>query len=1159
MFKKIFGLAVVLSLIVTPLLALGEVLTDEISEEDELIEISIGEESSLTGINCFDYYHFNSVEIELGLGQEVLMPDQKMIVSATLRNHNDYPLVDGGLFIQVFRNKTDGLSNTGNYLVDEFWATKDITLNALSEKQIGFDWQASAGLAGGSYFMVGHFLISEKMNLSGLSFTEGVHGGLSDFTFEEVEVNEVYFDKETVLVGSQPFQARGFIPTVEEEQVELFFNLKSLSAQDRTVTMIEKLYHWDSVGPDQLIWEKESEISVGAGQVIARSQAISDLVPGVYLFEAQTDQSILKVRFVVNGSDAPARFNFLALNDFPIKGNQANSFFVCFHNTNDFHGTEGRIEVLLEDEIGNEISRWDYEGEITPSIMAGLSEFTTRRDYNQVWLRGKLYQNDQLIDQVDLFYDINLFTDMADLRVEVQGGQLIVGSYDMAGRLTDTRLAVEIKDQDGNLVYFNPSYYGSDLREDVDFIAGHSYQVKILAGSNSYQAEYVHKAGSAVWFWLIGLAALLIVIWLLFKGRKKSAKPLSATSMALMGLILVTGMLMPFLAQASQQSFIDRIISGLGSYAQRLELSTIPRFQAGELRDGSVTVNTKTATQRKTSVLEGRSAICNNIRHPQNNPCHRIYESGFSGGRRVFARHIGLGARINFTNDYPIYLIDIETGERINGGDILGVGDILRIELGEPEGEWFFTGSVWDTPPIDWVDNAENDYNQLTSIDNEYLTPYQINARSLGVNHDNIFNPQIGAAATNPLTLDQVEVSVTDNLITYREGSYHYVEVVGPGIGEIRVEVPESFIYATIDNLWFQGGNFPAATKVTAIGAVLEEETLTASLSANPASGNAPLTIDLTASISPDSTAIGPANFTFWCDCDYVGADIEGAINQCGNWIHRMTGLDADSYVAEDVCTYGSAGDYTPKVIIERGLAEAAQAQVTDLRVSEIETSKPRVEDLTMDPNTCTNDCRSCPYPTQPTLYWKFVSDDGFNQSAFEIQFATNDAFNNYIPVTNGWINSNSEAYAIPINYLNYGKEYRWRIRVKDSQSVSSDWFVYEGIYVTPANPYPEPDFSWEPEPPVLEEETQFTDNSRVYGGSSSYVWTFPEAKITDGEVQYPLTLTDRNPLVIFSGTASQRSVKMIVTDGAGLYCDLTKAVPTTGVFGLPGYEEVAP
>ncbi len=1161
--KNIFGLIIISSLIFMPLLVLAEpVSEEEVVEEDEFIEMSIGGADLSAGADCFDYYHFNSVEIEFDLANTILIPGETLNIEGVLRNHNDYPLVDGGLFVQVFREKKGGNIQAGNYLIDEFWAVEEVALNALGEKNIGFDWSVPAGLSSGDYLLVGHFLIGTKMNLSGLSFVEGIYGGLSRFTVEEQAVNEIYFDKESIEVNDQAFLARSFVPQLDQDQADISFDLINLGDQSREINLDESLYQWDNLGRDQLIWSDQRTLSLTPGGRRSANQVFSDLSAGVYLYEAKTDQSILKARFVVSGSDSPSRFNFLALSDFPIKKGQDNSFFACFHNTIDSEGVEGRVEVRLEDAIGNEIAAWDYEGLITPNIMAGVSDFKAQRDYNQVWLKGSLYQADELIDEVSLLYDVEFFSDPADLNLQIESGQLSIQATDLAGRSVNSRMMVEIRDQEGSLIYLNPNYYGDDLRGEVDFVAGQNYQIEVLSGGQRYEFEYLYQPGSGAWFWLV-LIVLLLILTLILYRRRKSPDMTQKTMMLMLVFLLIAGFTLPLLTEAStQQSFFDRIWQQLtGRQMSLSEYNRGPIFTVSQVRTGAISVDTRSASKKNLEFLRARTAVCNNRRIATNNPCEDIYDSGFLSGQRQFARHLGLQARINFSTNYPVNLVDVATGEHKTGGDMVNLGDVLRVELGEPEGEWYFTGSAWDTPPIAWLGDAEKAYQEVTAIPQDYLTNYQINVRSaFGLGFDNILNPKVGAAATNPLTVDQVQVSVTEEFNTYQEGGQHYVEVVGLGIGEIEVEVPASFAYATIDNYWFEAGTVPASIRTTAIGVVAEQETLSVSLSADPASGNAPLAIDLTASINPDSTAVGPADYTFWCDCDYAGVDIEGTVSQCGAWIHRVVEQDIDSYTATDVCTYGSAGDYTPKVIVERGLAEAAQAQVADLRVFEVQGSQPRVEDLSMDPENCTNDCHSCAYPLQPTLYWRFVSDEGYAQSAFEIHFANNAAFNNYINVTEGWVDSLSEAYAVGEDSLSYGQTYWWRIRVRDSQGVSSDWATYENTYQTIAHPYPEPDFTWEPEPPVLEEETEFTDTSKIYGGgSASYQWTFPEAQLPGGTIQDPLILTDRHPTVIFTGLPTQRSVEMIITDAAGLYCDTTKLVPTSGSFGLPDYEEVAP
>jgi len=79
-------------------------------------------------------------------------------------------------------------------------------------------------------------------------------------------------------------------------------------------------------------------------------------------------------------------------------------------------------------------------------------------------------------------------------------------------------------------------------------------------------------------------------------------------------------------------------------------------------------------------------------------------------------------------------------------------------------------------------------------------------------------------------------------------------------------------------------------------------------LSANPASGNTPLTTSLTAQVS--GSAVGTINYHF--DCTNDGTNEINILNQ-----NPTTG--DGSYTATNACTYSSAGVYNAKVTVERG------------------------------------------------------------------------------------------------------------------------------------------------------------------------------------------------------------------------------------------------
>ena len=97
--------------------------------------------------------------------------------------------------------------------------------------------------------------------------------------------------------------------------------------------------------------------------------------------------------------------------------------------------------------------------------------------------------------------------------------------------------------------------------------------------------------------------------------------------------------------------------------------------------------------------------------------------------------------------------------------------------------------------------------------------------------------------------------------------------------------------------------------------------TLSVTLTVNPSSGVAPLSgVDLTADVG--GTATGAINYTFYCSRTDTGTNITSG------WVAKYDGVTTDPRTAVDVCTYGSAGTFATKVVVERGLV-AAEARTT--------------------------------------------------------------------------------------------------------------------------------------------------------------------------------------------------------------------------------------
>jgi hypothetical protein len=106
--------------------------------------------------------------------------------------------------------------------------------------------------------------------------------------------------------------------------------------------------------------------------------------------------------------------------------------------------------------------------------------------------------------------------------------------------------------------------------------------------------------------------------------------------------------------------------------------------------------------------------------------------------------------------------------------------------------------------------------------------------------------------------------------------------------------------------------------------------TLSATLNANPSSGDAPLTTNLTGTRS--ETSSGTTNFTFWFNCNDPGTSVVDVTTKCGDPTQVSVGAKYDAQaVASKVVNhiYSVAGQYTAKVIVERGTASPAEARTT--------------------------------------------------------------------------------------------------------------------------------------------------------------------------------------------------------------------------------------
>jgi len=207
-----------------------------------------------------------------------------------------------------------------------------------------------------------------------------------------------------------------------------------------------------------------------------------------------------------------------------------------------------------------------------------------------------------------------------------------------------------------------------------------------------------------------------------------------------------------------------------------------------------------------------------------------------------------------------------------------------------------------------------------------------------------------------------------------------------------------------------------------------------------------------------------------------------------------------------------------------------------------------------------------CGSPLYVLLTWQFSDPDiGDTQKAYQVQVDNNSDFSSP-EVDSGKVYSSSEAYTA--SGFSYKTTYYWRLGVWDDKDLQSDW-ISGPSFTTPQHIYPDPDFTWSPSSPSVDEIVQFcavqeTDvcsenistcydinNNPISCSGKTFLWTLPlGVEFVEGS----LTNTE-NPQMKFSSSDSY-NIKLEITDDVGT-CSITQQVGVT--FPLPEWEESAP
>ena len=372
--------------------------------------IAHGKQEVAQPVNCFDYYRFGSVQVNVHPQTVSTVSGVPVTFSGTILNENPYPVVDGALYVKVFRLRDNaGAKNVnGPLVVDQFLVRDGIALSGKGQLPVAFSWDIPSYAESGTYQVATFFTTSGRYNLLGLSFTDDVVGNTAQFKVLSESKGIVNFDKDNVSVNDTPFYFAAFPPRESAAgTVSVGAVVRNSTNEDAQVPVRWEVYSWDAQRPQNLIERSDQTVVVRAGGRANVSHVVRDTRHPVYLvvgtLKFQNTQSVINVRFVREGVNRP-RINFPSIVAFPLRKDAPNTLFSCLHNVGE-EAVESRLTLRLTDEWGSVIHDVLYEGDVAGDMQGVASPFTPDRDYDNLTLEAKLYRGEELVEEASIPYD----------------------------------------------------------------------------------------------------------------------------------------------------------------------------------------------------------------------------------------------------------------------------------------------------------------------------------------------------------------------------------------------------------------------------------------------------------------------------------------------------------------------------------------------------------------------------------------------------------------------------------------------------------------------------------------------------------------------------------------------------------------------------------
>ncbi|MEK7462247.1 MAG: hypothetical protein AAB618_01625 [Patescibacteria group bacterium] len=368
-------------------------------------------DSTVSGpLNCFDYYTFGSVEADLQptIGQTI--PGAAITFSGEVKSTNPYPLLDGTLYVKIFRrNEATFRAGDGNEVVDQFVIKEGITLPTQGTLPIAYEWKVPQNAEGGEYYAAYFFTTAKRYNLMGLSFTDDVVGNTAAFSVVTDNAAIAKLSKSATTLNGLDHKFAAFpLHFKASDTVIVETTIKNPSDQTKTLPLQWNQYAWDAMNKDNLRFSKTEVITLLPNETKTVTYEVQPQRESVVYVTAVTQdneaKSILNIRYARDGIEE-TRINFPGVTKFPIQKGTSETLFACAHSVNSPFVAGNTLTLSLKDRTGKTIHEYRYEGTITGDMPGFGDNFTAETDINYATLTATLERNGVIIEQVTQTYD----------------------------------------------------------------------------------------------------------------------------------------------------------------------------------------------------------------------------------------------------------------------------------------------------------------------------------------------------------------------------------------------------------------------------------------------------------------------------------------------------------------------------------------------------------------------------------------------------------------------------------------------------------------------------------------------------------------------------------------------------------------------------------